>query len=334
MVEINATKKTLISTKIAISYDNEESFKVINKIITIFRWLKINIIFEAIEFGGDNYKKNIKTGITEDNLSNLKNNCILINASFQELDYDKNNGDVNVGSYLDDALRNLITIKYFKQNLFKAEKTKYLLSQEDVIENNDYYDNLIKEININNDENVLDKNISINDTPNLIIHIGSKYIIFDINHILDDKQIIELIIKILIICNLQERANIIQGFNKIDELIIFLKKQNLKMMEICKINYIQDVIYKQQIISSNNISNLKIEKNETQLEGLFLISEVVENIKCKKIKLPENKELYRILCNIGDDLIEVYPNINFWNDKILNPIIILKEKDNIDVSFF
>lgn len=333
MVEINATKKTLISTKIAISYDNEESFKVINKIITIFRWLKINIIFEAIEFGGDNYKKNIKTGITEDNLSNLKHNCILINASFQELNYDKNNGDIDVGIYFDNALRNLIKIKYFKQNLFKAEKTKYLLSQEYVIENKDYYDNLIKEININNDKSVAGKNISINDTPNLIIHIGSKYIIFDIKQILDDKQIIEIIIKILTICNLQERANIIQGFNKIDELIVFLKKQNLKMVQVCKINYIQDLIYKQNI-DCNNISNLKIENNETHLEGLFLISEVVENIKYKKIKLPENKELYRILCNIGGDLIEVYPNINFWNDKILNPIIILKEKDNINVSFF
>ena len=72
MVEINATKSTLVAKKIAISYSNEDDFLVINNVIQILSLLKINATFEKIDIHPDNYLKNIKTGISEENLTFLK----------------------------------------------------------------------------------------------------------------------------------------------------------------------------------------------------------------------------------------------------------------------
>ena len=82
MVEINATKSTLVAKKIAISYSNEDDFLVINNVIQILSLLKINATFEKIDIHHDNYLKNIKTGISEENLTFLKKNDIFIHTPF------------------------------------------------------------------------------------------------------------------------------------------------------------------------------------------------------------------------------------------------------------
>ena len=72
-------------------------------------------------------------------------------------------------------------------------------------------------------------------------------------------------------------------------------------------------------IEQQNIN--KIEKIETQLSGLFKISDLVEKIKMKQIKLPDEYELYQIICNN----IEYYPNINFWEEIAVNPTVKIRK---------
>ena len=57
--------------------------------------------------------------------------------------------------------------------------------------------------------------------------------------------------------------------------------------------------------------------------GLFVVKELVEAFKIKKIKIPEDTRLYKIISND----IEIYPDINFWFDVVVDPIILLVKCD-------
>ena len=76
----------------------------------------------------------------------------------------------------------------------------------------------------------------------------------------------------------------------------------------------------------------KITNKQTQLEGKFIVSNLVSAIKDGDIKVTEDLYLYQIFAN-G---VEVYPNVNFWDSVVFNPIIICKnnsEKDIKEVNF-
>ena len=66
-----------------------------------------------------------------------------------------------------------------------------------------------------------------------------------------------------------------------------------------------------------------------QLDGLFTVREIVQKIKERKIKIPDEMEIAKIVA----DGIEVYPNIAFWEDSVVNPTIFLRKMDERDFGF-
>ena len=54
-----------------------------------------------------------------------------------------------------------------------------------------------------------------------------------------------------------------------------------------------------------------------------MVKELVEALKIKKIKIPEDTRLYKIISND----IEIYPDINFWDDAVVDPTILLVKCD-------
>ena len=127
---VNSTKTTLPSFCISISYNNENSFEIITKIIQLFRYMKLNIVFEPIEIAGQNYLRNIKYGIDEENLSRLKKNSILLHTPF-DYSYFKENEHISAEKYLDTALQNCF-IKSFSSEedaaIFFASFTHFEVS--------------------------------------------------------------------------------------------------------------------------------------------------------------------------------------------------------------
>ena len=196
MIEINSTKQTLHATKVAISYQNEKSFGVISEIIHVLRLLKINLVFETIDIPADNYTKHIHTGISEDNLSNLKKNKIFIHTKLNTSQCQQNNGDINITEYLNIALQNYIKISYYQDSSKTIiTKTNYLLSQEKYLKNIEYFNNLIDkhQITINNSKE-----------PCLNIFVGHKYLVFEINDEVNREETIATCVKeFLKICNLK-----------------------------------------------------------------------------------------------------------------------------------
>ena len=67
-----------------------------------------------------------------------------------------------------------------------------------------------------------------------------------------------------------------------------------------------------------------ISEIKTNFNGIFFVKNLVEAIKMRHIKIPDGMRLYKIISND----IEVYPNINFWNDIAINPTIIFTQCDD------
>ena len=44
-------------------------------------------------------------------------------------------------------------------------------------------------------------------------------------------------------------------------------------------------------------------------------------------------KLYQILCQYNNNLVEVYPNENFWEEYAVNPILVIKENDENEKNF-
>ena len=94
---------------------------------------------------------------------------------------------------------------------------------------------------------------------------------------------------------------------------------NDKHENVFFLKYNDDEIKRCKEMMPNNITAMK-----TTFNGLFVVKELVEAFKIRKIKIPDGMRLYKIISNH----IEVYPNINFWNDIAINPTIIFTQCDD------
>ena len=327
---INKTKTTIQASKIAISYNNNEEYNAILKIITIFRLMKLNIIFEPIEIAGDNYKKSINCGIDESNLTHLKNTNFFFHTPFN---YDNFNNKIQIKAnyYLN------VAMEYFFTRYYKIVDDNNLISS---ITNTNYFNEQQEYIkNINDFDIFFDKDNkeSMCDDYDFSISFGRKYASFELKNT-SDYAIICFICEFLNFVNLQDYGDKIKQFKNIDEVIKYCRKEffenkNTEIIEIkdsflSKINNIEYNIENREL--HKDIFNKDIEltkKNDEFIKikiiGKYIISQIVNNIKEKQVPLPEGFELYQIISND----IEFYPNINFWYRDAINPIIILKRVD-------
>ena len=341
MVEINATKSTLVAKKIAISYSNEDDFLVINNVIQILSLLKINATFEKIDIHPDNYLKNIKTGISEENLTFLKKNDIFIHTPFDMKYFAKDNNDVDLKYYLNYALHCCFSLNfcsnggvfYEMTNFFEKHKS-FLVNQQDIIDK-------ILEIKSFLFKQLDKTNIEIfNNYTNAdiwyTIYFGEKHIIFDLKNT-NDVAIIDFLKTFLVYYGLEQYLVYFEGQTSLKNIIAKLKEINKARMIITTkqlmdfntakhtyknvffLKYNDNEINRSKEIIPNNISAMK-----TTFNGIFFVKDLVEDFKMRHIKIPDGMRLYKI---IGND-IEVYPDINFWNDMAINPTIILTKCDD------
>ena len=341
MVEINATKSTLVAKKIAISYSNEDDFLVINNVIQILSLLKINATFEKIDIHHDNYLKNIKTGISEENLTFLKKNDIFIHTPFDMKYFSKENGDIDLKYYLNYALHCCFSLNfcsnggvfYEMTNFFEKHKS-FLVNQQDIIDKIlEIKSFLCKQLDKTNIE------IFNNDTNADIwytIYFGEKHIIFDLKNT-NDVAIIDFLKTFLVYYGLEQYLvyfewqtslkNIIAKLKEINKARMIITTKQLMDFNTAKhtyknvffLKYNDNEINRSKEIIPNNISAMK-----TTFNGIFFVKDLVEDFKMRHIKIPDGMRLYKI---IGND-IEVYPDINFWNDMAINPTIILTKCDD------
>ena len=340
MVEINATKSTLVAKKIAISYSNEDDFLVINNVIQILSLLKINATFEKIDIHHDNYLKNIKTGISEENLTFLKKNGIFIHTPFDMKYFSKENGDIDLKYYLNYALHCCFSLNfcsnggvfYEMTNFFEKHKS-FLVNQQDIIDKIlEIKSFLCKQLDKTNIE------IFNNDTNADIwytIYFGEKHIIFDLKNT-NDLVIIDFLKTFLVYYGLEQYLVYFEGQTSLKNIIAKLKEINKarmiittkQLIDFCMTNdkhenvffleYSNDEIKRCKEMIPNNITAMK-----TTFNGLFVVKELVEDFKIRKIKIPEDTRLYKIISND----IEIYPDINFWDDVVVDPIILLVKCD-------
>jgi len=309
-VFVNPTKTTLQAFRVAVSYNNEDDFSIISKIIQLFRWMKINVIFEPVDIAGNNYQKHIIYGIDENNLSNLKKTNILLHTKFDYSFFNKMTQFL-AEEYLDIALKNCF-VKTFTSETSELFQTNFFLQNKQFIFNiNDYidcYNNNAKVINYNDVK-----------SADFYYSFGEEYSVFGLNSS-DEKAVINFTIELLNFLKLRDCSEFLQNFNNIDEAINELKTNARDTyIEINSDCFFPKIIWKDietQIPS-------KLTEIETKLEGKFIVSKLVSMIKERQIKLREEYELNQVLCNN----IEYYPNINFWNEVVINPIIKLKKRE-------
>jgi len=316
---VNTTKTTISAFNISIAFNNEEDFVAIGKIIQLFRLMKVNIIFEPVEIAGKNYLKNIIYGVDEANLTHLKKNNLLIHTSF-DYSYFKEDEHVLAEEYLDFALQNYFIKSFvldknaktkFKQDIFQ---TAFFQQNNKYISNADIYQEYTNSHVLKDCYRILGKS-------DFYHSFGSKYSIFSINNF-NDIVLINVVIEILKYLNLNDKVLFLEQFRtkSINQIIEFLKKHIPNNFTAIDANYIKTL----QPISFKDL-NIKLPSELTEigttLEGRYKVSDIVENIKNKTIKIPEGYELYQILNN----KIEYFPNINFWNDFIINPLVKLRK---------
>ena len=269
--------------------------------------MRINAIFEPIEIAGKNYQKFMEYGIDENNLKHLKQNNILVHTAF-DYSFFNENKQTNADIYLNIALKNY-AIKLFNDKNLRIIQTKFLTDNETYIENIDDLKNMYKIEDVKNCKDIqFDFNMSF----------GEKYSIFCIKN-LSQQSIKNFIIEILRYLNLTEQLTFLMSCKDVDEAIEKLKKNRNIAYQMNTCNRQEFIKIEWKNIEQQNIN--KIEKIETQLSGLFKISDLVEKIKMKQIKLPDEYELYQIICNN----IEYYPNINFWEEIAVNPTVKIRK---------
>lgn len=300
MMLINNTKQTLQAFKIAISYNDEAGFLAICKIIKLFKLMKINAVFEPIDIAGENYKKGIKYGIEEQNLTHLLANNILIHTQFDLLSFDEME-QINPDEYINIAMENLVIKRFIGNGQFLTTETKYAKMVN----------------NSSNNEGTEDV-----DDIDFSFAIGKQYANCLLKKINDD-GIYQFLIELFDFLGLAEQKNFLTGFTSLEEAEMWLKDNTVdKVVEIQndKIAF----LYNEHDLVENGKLTEKITEIKTTLNGNFLVSNLVQNIKEKHIKLPDGLRLYQIMA-YG---IEVYPNVNFWNRVVKNPVIILDKNDD------
>ena len=308
---VNLTKTTLQAFRIGVSYNNEYDFSVISRIIQLFRWMKINVIFEPVEIAGNNYQKQMIYGIDEGNLSHLKKTNMLLHTKFDYSFFNKRTQFL-AEEYLDIALKNCF-VKTFTSEASELFQTIFFSQNKHYIFNiNDYvncYDNNAKVIDYNDVENI-----------DFYCSFGEEYSIFGLNNS-NEKAVINFTIELLNFLKLYDCSEFLRNFNNISEAINELKKTNARdaYIEINSNYFFPKIIWK----DIETQIPIKLTETETKLEGKFIVSKLVSMIKERQIKLREEYELNQILCNN----IEYYPNINFWDEVVINPIIKLEKRE-------
>ena len=304
---INSTKTTLNAPKIAICSNDDEGFFAIQKIVQLFRWLNINTTFEVFEIAGKQYEKGLQYGISEPDLVRLKQTNILIHTKFDE--HLKTKNTISQIEYLNIAMRN-----YFIKNVYQNNK-------QDINDCFFYQQHKehIKNIYDFDKYKTSNKNTAIQMQQNLqfTLSFGEKYAIFSL-YDYSDETILSLMNEFLSFANIEKNIDLLK-YQDIKTAINELKKQYKEIPTIIeKFNYTPKIEYKTEL----QIFNQNLTKNETKFNGLFSVKQIVSAIKEKQVKIPDEMEIDKIIA----DNIEVYPNIAFWDDNVLNPTIILRKE--------
>lgn len=305
---INSTKTTLNAPKIAICSNDEEGFVAIQKIIQLFRWLNINTTFEFFEIAGKQYEKGLEYGISEPDLVRLKKTNILIHTKFDETF--ATNKKFTQLEYLNIAMRNLFIENFYDNNIKTTNKTDFFTQQQKYISNDNDFEIYTKELNTNNQQ-------TNNDKLKFSKSFGNKYAIFSL-YDYSDFTILTLMDEILNFANIKNDKRI-NEYQDIQTAISELKKQYKEEPTIInKLNYANEIKYNIEIQEfKQDLTN-----TATSLVGLFSVKQIVSSIKEKQVKIPDGMEISQIIA----DNIEVYPNIAFWEDNVLNPTIILRNE--------
>lgn len=313
IVLVNSTKNTLKGFKISIAWNNEEGFEKINQIIQLFRWMKLNIVFEPVDIAGQNYQKNIKYGLDEPTLTHIKKTNLLIHTAF-DYQYFNSSQHKNAEYYLNTAMKNYF-IKYYFDDKMLIKDTMFFEKNRDYIKNiSDFY-----KLNIEQNNYTKLDNKTLIENADFYYSYGENFAIFSLNKLNSDDVLKRFIIELLRYLKLEDKAEFLLKFKNIPEAIKELR-QNV------------DIVF----TPIEEIKNIKIEWNDiqgkipsfldneiTQLNGIYKVCDIVEAIKDKKTKLLDEYELHLIFAND----IEVYPNINFWEDVVINPVIKLQKID-------
>ena len=317
---VNSTKTTLPVFRIAISYNDENGFSIISKIIQLFRWMKINIIFEPVEVAGRNYEKKMLYGIDEENLTHLKKTNLFLHTPFDYSCFDKNT-QMEVEKYLDIALRNCF-IKTFSNTEGRYDESEEKMFQTCFFEKNCQYIVNIDEYK----EFMIEGKLKTADTDDLhncdfYYSFGAGRSIFAINN-LSEKSVVHFVYELLNYLGMFEYSRKLANFKTIDDAINSFKKEdksNISVVNLDNVKYIKEIIWKDILTKLPNV----LAETETKLEGKFQICQLVLAIKERQIKLPDEYELYQIFAND----VEYYPNINFWDEIAINPIINLRKRE-------
>ena len=251
--------------------------------------------------------------------------------------FSKKNNDIDLIQYLNFALHIIFVVNVFNNGDVYCEQTSffnthkhYLTNNSDIINTMSYLKSfLCKKLN-----KTIIEMINGNDCGKILytIYFGEKYIIFSLKQT-NDSAVIDFIKTLLIYYGLEQYLVYFEGQTSLKSIIAKLEEIN-KMNVItttkqlidcsarednCKISFL--LHYSNNYLEkSKHGLPVKINEMKVVLNGIFLVKDLVESIKTKKIKIPEEMRLHKIL-NEG---IEVYPNINFWDDLVINPIIILE----------
>lgn len=302
---INSTKTTFNAPKIAICSNDEDGFVAIQKIVQLFRWLNINTTFEFFEIAGKQYEKGLIYGISEPDLVRLKKTNLLIHTKFDESFSNENNLKQN--EYLNIAMRNYFVESFYQNGSQKMCETSFFQQQKQYIQNiEDFevYKNLVEENNCKNEEIITFSK-----------SFGSSYAIFSL-YDYNDVVILQMLEYILRFFNFYFN---LQKYTDVKYAIAELKKHYKEEPKVVnKINYAPAIQYK---IALQSFCTDIIE-NQVNLEGLFNVKQVVSAIKDKRVKIPDEMEIDKVIA----DGIEVYPNLAFWEDNVLNPSIFLRRE--------
>ena len=339
---INDTKETVPALKVAISYSDEESFFAINKIINLFKFLKLNVVFIPIKIAGDNYAKFINCGIEEQELTNLLKADILINTPF-DYSYFNVERQIDAKEYLDYAMENIFQLDYSYNYDNKCNKklveTQYLKNIKRYIKNLDEMVEAVKkrvivsanQVEINYEHNDINNDCTINSQHSyqncrFSISFGAKYAMFSINNLSDD-NILFFVNEFLKFFQIFNKQFDLTKFSNVSDAIKFLKSSSINHILFVKQNY--SLIIPKMLFDDEKIKKgvlpAKLNSPREKFKGVYQLSEIVESIKEKQIKILDGYELHQIAFIMNDKEIEVYPNINFWDKAVIDPIIYLRE---------
>ena len=329
-MEVNATKNTIPALKIGIAYGYESGFVVFGKIAKLLRWLNVNATFETFEICGELYKKGVKEGIAEPDLVRLKQCDVFIHTRLNLEHFDKKN-DISPDFYFNAALRNYFTFScHVPKNILQIVllyveilyvETSFFKNNKPFLQNADEINNSINRIFGDKVEPKMDNN----DDANFTISMGNKHAMFDIKKE-DDVSILQAVCALLKLVGLQEKAMFLSKFHSIDEAIKFLQIERFGIDKATKLSTLPELKFAENLKIFLPTVLLHI---EMQLDGLFKVCEIVQKIKERKIKIPDEMEIAKIVA----DGIEVYPNIAFWEDVVVNPTIFLRKMDEKGALF-